>query len=83
MCGHTSAYRGEELIAEKNKHNPGDTVEITFIRNGEEMTVKLTLGKTDPNSVKSDKDEEEEAEEESPKSGRSGRSGRSDDIEED
>ncbi len=73
----------EELIAEKNKHNPGDTVEITFIRNGEEMTVKLTLGKTDPNSVKSDKDEEEEAEEESPKSGRSGRSGRSDDIEED
>ena len=73
----------EELIAEKNKHNPGDTVEITFMRNGEEMTAKLTLGKTDPNSVKSDKDEEEEEEERSEKSGRSGRSGRSDDIEED
>jgi serine protease Do len=74
----------EELITEKNKHNPGDTVEITFIRNGEEKTVKLTLGKTDPKAEKAEKDEEaEEEEENNSKSGRNSRTGRSDDVEED
>ncbi len=33
----------EELNAEKNKHSAGDTVEITFSRNGEEQTIEVTL----------------------------------------
>lgn len=34
---------GEELTAEKNKFSAGDEVEITFVRDGEEQTVKVTL----------------------------------------
>ena len=33
----------EELNAQKNKHSAGDIVELTFIRDGEEETVKVTL----------------------------------------
>lgn len=33
----------DELNAEKNKHEAGDKISITYIRDGEEETVKLTL----------------------------------------
>ena len=33
----------EELTAQKNLHTAGDEIELTFMRNGEEMTIKLTL----------------------------------------
>lgn len=33
----------EELTNEKNKYSAGDRIEITFMRSGEEHTVKLTL----------------------------------------
>lgn len=33
----------EELNAQKNKHSAGDVVELTYTRNGEEDTVKVTL----------------------------------------
>ena len=33
----------EELNAKKNKHSSGDEVEITFVRNGKEHSVKVTL----------------------------------------
>lgn len=33
----------EELNAQKNLHSAGDKIEITFIRNGEEQTVDITL----------------------------------------
>lgn len=33
----------EELTNEKNKYSAGDTIELTFMRSGEEHTVKLTL----------------------------------------
>ncbi len=32
-----------ELTAQKNLHTAGDEIELTFMRNGEEMTAKLTL----------------------------------------
>ena len=34
---------GEELSAQKNLHSAGDTVEITFTRDGDSQTVELTL----------------------------------------
>lgn len=33
----------EELNAQKNTHSAGDSIEITYIRNGKENTVKITL----------------------------------------
>ncbi len=36
-----------ELTAQKNLHTAGDEIELTFMRNGEEMTVKLTLDETE------------------------------------
>ncbi len=33
----------EELTAQKNLHSAGDEIELTFIRDGEEMTAKVTL----------------------------------------
>lgn len=33
----------EELNAQKNLHSAGDKIEVTFIRNGEEQTVAITL----------------------------------------
>ena len=37
-----------ELNAQKNSHTAGDEIELTFMRNGEEMTVTLTLDETAP-----------------------------------
>ena len=37
-----------ELNAEKNKHKAGDEVEITYIRHGEEETVKVVLSEEEP-----------------------------------
>ena len=37
-----------ELNAQKNSHTAGDEIELTFMRNGEEMTVTLTLDETTP-----------------------------------
>lgn len=37
----------DELNTEKNKHSAGDTVEITFTRNGEEQTLEVTLDEAD------------------------------------
>ena len=74
----TTVKTPDELTNEKNKHNPGDEVEITFIRNGEEQTVKLTLGKTDPKSKKTEKAEESEKSEEDERSDRFERIERSD-----
>lgn len=56
----TTVKTPDELTNEKNKHNPGDTVEITFVRNGEEQKVKLTLGKTEPKAEKTEEAEETE-----------------------
>ena len=39
----TEVTTGEELSAQKNLHSAGDTVEITFTRNGDSQTVELTL----------------------------------------
>lgn len=36
-----------ELTAQKNLHTAGDEIELTFMRNGEEITVKLTLDETE------------------------------------
>lgn len=35
-----------ELTAQKNLHSAGDEIELTFMRNGEEMTTTLTLDET-------------------------------------
>lgn len=51
----------DELSAEKNLYSAGDTVEITFIRNGDEKTVELTL-----DAVEKPKDDEEKETEEEP-----------------
>ena len=37
-------HSGEELIVKIRAHRPGDRLELTVIRDGEERTVKLTLG---------------------------------------
>ena len=34
-----------EFRYELYKHNPEETIDITFIRNGKEQTTKITLGK--------------------------------------
>ena len=39
----TEITTGEELSAQKNLHKAGDTVEITYTRNGSSQTVELTL----------------------------------------
>ncbi len=39
----SAAYLKYELY----KHNPGDTIELTYIRDGEEQTAKVTLTKSD------------------------------------
>ena len=52
----------DELNAEKNKHEAGDEIELTFIRNGEEQKVKIVLDEAN-NKVEVDFDEEESAEE--------------------
>ncbi|MBO4878531.1 MAG: trypsin-like peptidase domain-containing protein [Ruminococcus sp.] len=56
----TTVKTPDELTNEKNKHNPGDVVEITFVRNGEEQSVKLTLGKSEPKAQKTEEAEETE-----------------------
>lgn len=33
----------EELNAQKNTHSAGDTIQVTFIRNGKEKTAEITL----------------------------------------
>jgi putative serine protease PepD len=35
---------GTELVAAARSYRPGDTVTLTFLRNGEEQTAKVTLG---------------------------------------
>jgi putative serine protease PepD len=35
---------GESLIAAVRSHRPGDTVTLTYIRNGETQTAQVTLG---------------------------------------
>lgn len=39
----TEVTTSEELTAQKNLHSAGDEIELTFIRNGEEMTATVTL----------------------------------------
>jgi serine protease Do len=39
----TEVSTSSELVAEKNKHSAGDKIELTFIRDGKEKTVKVTL----------------------------------------
>lgn len=39
----TEVTTSEELTAQKNLHSAGDEIELTFIRDGEEMTVKVIL----------------------------------------
>lgn len=39
----TEVKTTEELTTEKNKHEIGDTVELTIVRNGEEQKIDLTL----------------------------------------
>jgi len=49
-----------ELTAEKNKHSAGDDVEIKFIRDGKEKTVKVTLDEQthEDKNENNDKDED-------------------------
>ncbi|MDE5772485.1 MAG: trypsin-like peptidase domain-containing protein [Ruminococcus sp.] len=39
----TEVSTSEELNAQKNKHSAGDTIEITYIRNGKEKTTEVVL----------------------------------------
>jgi serine protease Do len=54
----------EELNAEKNKHEAGEIVKLTIVRNGEEKDITVTLDevqnaeKQDKQSEKDDKDED-------------------------
>ncbi len=57
-----------ELTAKKNKHSAGDKIELTFIRDGEEKTVRITLDeqehedtqeKSEKNDDKSDSDKDD------------------------
>lgn len=36
----------DDLEEEKNKHKPGDVIEVQLYRDGKEMTLKVTLGET-------------------------------------
>ena len=57
-----------ELTAEKNKHSAGEKVEITFIRDGEEKTVKVTLDEqTHENAEESQKDAKDDEDKKSAK----------------
>ena len=47
----------EELIAQLNKHSAGEEIEITFVRDDEDKTVKVTL---DEKVVEQSKDDESE-----------------------
>lgn len=48
----------DELAAEKNEYSAGDTVEITFVRNGSEKTVKVTLDEVENPNAEEEKEEE-------------------------
>ncbi|MBR5684244.1 MAG: trypsin-like peptidase domain-containing protein [Ruminococcus sp.] len=56
----------EELSAEKNIYSAGDEVEVTFIRNGDEKTVKLILDEVD--KPQADEENEEKTSKKSKKS---------------
>lgn len=46
----TEVETSAELVAEKNKYSAGDKIEITFIREGKEKTVKVTLDEAENNN---------------------------------
>lgn len=48
----------DELAAEKNEYSAGDKVEITFVRNGSEKTVKVTLDEVENPNAEEEKEEE-------------------------
>ena len=65
----TKVQSDTDLIAEMNAFSAGDTIDVTFIRNGEEKTVKLTLdekevAKEDKDSKDQDKNSKGSGEEE-------------------
>ncbi len=53
-----------QLNNQKNKHEAGDTVELTITRSGKEQKIKLTLDEADEEEITSEAADEEETEEE-------------------
>ncbi|MBE6465633.1 S1C family serine protease [Denitrobacterium detoxificans] len=51
--GDTAVTDSSTLIAAVRSHNPGDTVTVTFLRDGNEQTVEVTLGSDEATSLSS------------------------------
>ena len=45
--GGTEVQNNTELLAERDKYQPGDTIEIVVERGGQEITLTMTLGEAE------------------------------------